>query len=138
VRVVVDTNVVVSAMLWKGMPGEVLSLARDGRIRIYASKVLLDELGEVIRRRKFAKQLQRIGRTAAQLMRDYRRLTLRARSRRMRKRFSRDADDDAVLACARVVRAELIVSGDDDLLSLGAFRGSEIVTPRELQRRFSR
>ena len=37
-------------------------------------------------------------------------------------------DDDAVLACARAARAALIVSGDDDLLSLGTFDGIPIVT----------
>jgi len=44
---------------------------------------------------------------------------------------SRDADDDAVLACAAAARAGLIVSGDGDLLSLRSFRGIRIVTARE-------
>lgn len=137
-RVVVDTNVVISAMLWKGPPGQVLSLARSDRITIYTSKILLDELSEVIRRPKFASHVSRTGRTADALVRDYRRLTLRARSSQLTNRISRDVDDDAVLACAIAVKAELIVSGDDDLLSLNTFRGIEIVRARDLQRRFSR
>lgn len=125
-------------MLWKGPPGQVLSLAQGGRISIYASRVLLDELSEVIRRPKFSVHVRRTGRTADALVRDYRRLTIRARNSQLTKQISRDADDDAVLACALAVRAELIVSGDDDLLSLHTFRGIEIVAPRELQRRLSR
>ena len=41
---------------------------------------------------------------------------------------SRDADDDAVLACALAARADLVVSGDADLLVLDSFRGIGIVT----------
>ncbi|MHB1199755.1 MAG: putative toxin-antitoxin system toxin component, PIN family [Polaromonas sp.] len=40
----------------------------------------------------------------------------------------RDPDDDAVLACAKVAQANLIVSGDQDLLVLQAFEGIPIVT----------
>lgn len=125
-------------MLWKGPPGQVLSLARSGRISIYTSRVLLDELSEVLRRPKFSPYVKRTGRTVDTLIRDYRRLTLRARNSQLTKQVSRDAADDAVLACALAIRAELIVSGDDDLLSLKAFRGIVIVPPRELQRRLSR
>ncbi len=42
--------------------------------------------------------------------------------------MSRDADDDAVLACALAARADLVVSGDDDLLSLKSFNGIPIFT----------
>ena len=125
-------------MLWKGPPDQVLSLARSGRISIYASRALLDELNEVIRRPKFAVQVSRTGRTVDALLSDYRRLTLRARNSQLTKRISRDADDDAVLACALAAKAELIVSGDDDLLSLKMFRGIEIVPPRDLLRRLTR
>lgn len=124
-------------MLWKGTPGQSLALARDGEIRLYTSAALFQELREVIHRRKFAKQMERTGRTADDLIRDYRRLVQRVRSRQMTKRISRDAEDDAVLACALAARANLIVSGDDDLLALETFRGIEIITPAQLARRFS-
>ena len=112
-------------------------LARDGKIRIYASKALLDELREVLRRPKFIKQPQRTGRTAAALLRDYRRLALRVRNRQLTRRISRDVDDDAVLACALAAKADFVVSGDDDLLSLKAFRGIRIIPPGELVRRLA-
>jgi len=125
-------------MLWKGPPGRILSLARSGRISLYASRALLEELGEVLLRPKFSAFVNRTGRTAEALVRDYRQLTLRAKSSQLTKRVSRDADDDAVLACALAVKAELIVTGDDDLLSLRTFRGIEITQPRGLLGRLSR
>ncbi len=43
----------------------------------------------------------------------------------------RDPDDDAVLPCALAARADLIVSGDDDLRALGMFEGIPIVSAAE-------
>jgi len=53
-------------------------------------------------------------------------------------RVSRDADDDAVLACALAAKADLIVSGDRDLLTLKIFRDIPIVTPIEAVNRIAR
>ena len=111
-RAVVDTDVIVSALLWNGTPGEVLALARDGRIRIHASKALLDELREVLRRPKFAERLKRTGRTAKALIRDYSQLALLVRNRQPTTRVSRDADDDALRALSEDYRAMV----DDRLL----------------------
>ena len=115
-----------------------LALARDGRIRIYTSKALLDELREVLCRPKLVERLQRTGRVASALVRDYRRLALRVRNRQLTTRVSRDADDDAVLACALAAKAHLVVSGDDDLLLLKAFRGIPIIRPGDVMLRLAR
>ena len=48
VRVVLDTNIVVSGLLWKAAPRQVLDAARELRITLYTSSVLLDELAEVL------------------------------------------------------------------------------------------
>jgi uncharacterized protein len=50
------------------------------------------------------------------------------------KAVSRDPDDDQVLALALATKAEVIVSGDADLLSLGSFEGISIVAPAEAVR----
>ncbi|MGQ0651377.1 MAG: putative toxin-antitoxin system toxin component, PIN family [Betaproteobacteria bacterium] len=99
-RVVVDTNVIVSASLWAGTPATVLSLARDAEIRIFTSEALLDELRKVLRRSKFVQQLKRTGRTADDLHRDYQSLAQRVPVRRFTRQIARDTDDDMVLACA--------------------------------------
>ncbi|WP_445322872.1 putative toxin-antitoxin system toxin component, PIN family [Ramlibacter sp. AN1015] len=56
--------------------------------------------------------------TADQLLASYRRIATMVTARQLDTQVSRDADDDAVLACALAARANLIVSGDDDLLVL--------------------
>lgn len=54
VRLVLDTNVVVSGLLWGGVPRRLLDLGRDGGVMLFTSSVLLDELADVLGRDKFA------------------------------------------------------------------------------------
>lgn len=49
-RAVLDTNIVVSGLLWRAAPRQVLDAARDKRITLHTSSVLLDELAEVLSR----------------------------------------------------------------------------------------
>lgn len=128
-RLVVDTNVLVSAFLWQGAPGRLIELATEDEIELFTSRALVEELSEVLHRKKLAKQVRATGFTAAQLVRNFRRLARAKSARRLAQQVSRDADDDAVLACALAARADLIVSGDDDLLSLKHYQGIPIVTP---------
>lgn len=130
-RLVLDTNVLVSAFLWEGTPGKLIELAGEREIRLFTSQVLLAELAEVLHRRKFARPVQATGFTAAELVKLYQRLAYRVTARQFTRKISRDADDDAVLACALAARAGLIVSGDRDLLTLKAFREIPIVTAAE-------
>ena len=57
-------------------------------------------------------------------------------ARQLDERVSRDIDDDAVLACALAARAQFIVSGDEDLLVLGAFKVIPIITVATAVRQF--
>ncbi len=127
-RLVLDTNVLVSAFLWEGLPGRLIALAGEQVIALYTSKVLLDELSGVLQRGKFARRVQATGLSAAQLVRNYQRLAHRISVRQLTQRVSRDADDDHVLACALAAKADLIVSGDRDLLDLNEHQGVRIVT----------
>lgn len=57
-RVALDTNVLVSAFLWEGTPGKLIELAGEREIQLFTSQALLDELSEVLRRKKLAKPVQ--------------------------------------------------------------------------------
>ncbi len=133
-RLVLDTNVLVSAFLWEGIPGRLIELAGEKEIDLYTSRVLLAELSEVLHRRKFTKPVQATGFTAAEIVKHYQRLAHHVTVRQMTQRISRDADDDQVLACAMAAKADFIVSGDKDLLALKVFREIPIVTAAEVVR----
>jgi putative PIN family toxin of toxin-antitoxin system len=133
-RLVLDTNVLVSAFLWEGIPGRLIELAGEKEIDLYTSRVLLAELSEVLHRKKFTKPVQATGLTAAEIVKHYQRLAHRVTVRQLIQRISRDADDDQVLACAMAAKADFIVSGDKDLLTLKVFREIPIVTAAEAVR----
>ncbi|TAM85362.1 MAG: putative toxin-antitoxin system toxin component, PIN family, partial [Candidimonas sp.] len=127
-RLVVDTNVLVSAMLWRGVPGQLLALADEHGIRLYTSRVLLDELHDVLHRPRLAKPVAATGHSADQMVAHYRRIATLVNAHRLAAPVSRDTDDDAVLACAVAAQADLVVTGDDDLLVLRRYADIEIIT----------
>lgn len=97
--------------------------------------MLVDELSEVLHRKKLAKDVRATGLTPAQMIGNYRRLAELVSTRKLAQQVSRDVDDDAVLACAIAANADLIVSGDDDLLELKAYQGIPILNPAEALKR---
>ncbi|GAB1391428.1 putative toxin-antitoxin system toxin component, PIN family [Rubrivivax sp.] len=124
----VDTNVLVSAFLWQGTPSRVIELAGEKEVQLFTSRALLDELAATLAKKKLARYVDATGLAADQMLASYRRIATLVTARRLDRQVSRDADDDAVLACALAARADLVVSGDDDLLSLKSFNGIPIFT----------
>jgi len=129
VRLVLDTNVVMSGLLWRGKPYQLLQAVRSqhSRLQIFSSPVLLEELTEVISRPAFVKQLGLIGKSAHEVLADYLEVVELVEPIEI-PRIVRDPDDDHVLACALTAKANLIVSGDKDLLDLHQHQGIPIIT----------
>src|SRR3989338_4777374 len=70
-RLVLDTNVVASAMLWGGSPKLMLQARREKRVELYTSTPLLAELADILGRRKFEKKIAASLLTVEQLMDRY-------------------------------------------------------------------
>lgn len=130
-RLVIDTNVLLSALLWRSTPHALLEQARNGVVTLISSPVLLAELAEVLERPKFDAMLAKSGTSRAELFTKMRLLAEVMEPPPLAQPVCRDPDDDAVLALARAALADLIVSGDDDLLTLGSFEGIPIVSPAQ-------
>ncbi len=133
-RLVLDTNVVVSGLIWSGPPRQLLDLARMGRVVLFSSGVLLDELASVLERDKFAAFLASRDITPAFLMRRYGMLATLVRPTRITRTVPTDADDDHVIAAASAARADVIATGDGDLLRLDPWQGIRILLPAEVLR----
>ncbi len=127
-RVVLDTNVLVSALLWPGNPTKLIEFAADGVVQLFASKLLIEEFSDVLQRPKLAVRVAATGMSATELVQQYQRLAHRVTASKLITRISRDIDDDAVLACAITAKADAIVSGDQDLLTLRSIDGIPILT----------
>jgi len=126
VRLVLDTNTALSALLWKGPPHRIVGLAQAQGIVFFTSPVLLAELEDVLGRSHLAAAVAATGLTTAQLMDRYRRIAIAVHPPSV-PAVSRDPDDDHVLACALAAEAQIIVSGDSDLLVLKEHRGIPIL-----------
>lgn len=126
-RIVIDTNLLLSAFLWGGTPQRLIEAVRSHAAELVLSPALLDEFASVIARPKFATILARTTRTPASLVAHLRTLSV-VHAPALPQPVCRDPMDDIVLACARAAQAHLIASGDEDLLSLQQFEGIPIVT----------
>jgi uncharacterized protein len=125
-RVVADTNIFISALMFGGLPGSFLDLAFVGSFQLVTSPVLLDELDEKLRL-KFGLSANDADLVRAKLEKT----ALVVAPGIALKVITEDPDDDRVLECAVAGEADYIVSGDRHLLKLGSYQGIAIVTARE-------
>lgn len=127
-RIVADTNTLVSGLLWHGAPRQLVNAARRRKVEIVATTALLAELAKVLSRDKFIAPIGRANLSVESLIADHARIAVVVEAAALLQPVCRDPDDDAVLAAALGGKVDLIVSGDRDLLDLGRFREIPIVT----------
>ena len=125
-RLVLDTNVVASAMLWGGSPKLLLQARREKRVELYTSTPLLAELTDILGRRKFEKKIAASLLTVDQLVDRYAELAQVVRPTPT-PRIVSDPDDDVVIGTALAAQADLLVTGDRPLLSVSEYQGVRIV-----------
>ena len=104
---------------------------RAGTVSLVSSPALLAELADVIGRSKFDAILTRSNTSRELSLAEVRRLAEVIEPPSLPQPVCRDPNDDQVLALAIAAKVELIVSGDNDLLSLGSFEGMPIFAPAE-------
>jgi len=125
--VVLDTNVIISALVGHGKSRHLLTKLFE-KYEIVSSKQMLAELGDVLSRRKFGFTRNQINEFLLMMIRG----SIAATVTECPEIIVEDPDDDVVLATALEGGADFIVSGDKHLLSLREFRGIRIVTVREM------
>jgi uncharacterized protein len=127
-RVVVDTNVLVSALIGHGKPRRLVVQLLEQH-QVVSSHQMLAELADVLSREKFAEvSKSHIGLFLSILVGKATLVTVKHTDRVV----SEDPDDDIVLATGVEGKATHIVSGDSHLLNLGKFREVKIVTVKEM------
>ena len=138
-RIVLDTNVVLSALLWRGAPHDLLvSIGQRSSIHLYSSSALLEELADVLARPSATKRLAFIDRSAHEVLTDYVEAVELVEMASRPRVVGGDIDDDHVIAAAVAARADLLVSGDrKHLLPLDSHQGIDIVDAVEALRRIT-
>lgn len=127
-KLVVDSNTLISGTLWHGPSARLLSTVLSGQAQIFLSLPLLLEFRETLQRPKFAQRIAARGETPDSIMMRFRAACHEAvPASLMPPAELRDRDDLHVLACAVGAGADLIVTGDQDLLALKSFEQIPIV-----------
>jgi putative PIN family toxin of toxin-antitoxin system len=129
-RVVLDTNVLISALITKGKPRELLDEAIEGKFQLVISPAITEELIRVYNdHQKISKYVNREQLTAfLRVVHDIAETTMITSSIDI---IKKDPTDNVILATAVDGKADFIVSGDRHLLSIEEFRGIIICTVDE-------
>lgn len=138
-RIVIDTNIWVSGLLWKGDAWRLLNLAEQGKVDICIAYPMLLELEEVLAYPRLQPRLRALQQTPAQLAAYA--LSLATPfdvSRTGPPLVAADPDDDLFLLCAIQAQATFVVTADLHLLAMKSHQDIDIVTIEDfLDREFS-
>lgn len=127
-RVVCDTNVLISGILFGGKPRDLLRLTSSGKITNFTSPALLKELEDVLQRPKFGLNEEKV----YGIIRLFRETFSIIMPETELSVITDDPDDNRVLEAASAADAEAIISGDGHLLDLTEWNEIPIRTPRSL------
>ena len=128
IRTVIDTNVIVSAILFGGIPGELISLWKSGHIQPLASKDIIDEYIKVLTYPKFDLSEKEINYILYNEILPFFEVVAPKPGQSI---IQEDPSDDKFLHCAKAGKASVIISGDQHLLSLKSYGKIKIITPSQ-------
>ena len=130
-RIVIDTNIWVSGLLWRGNPWKLLSLAEAGEVELCMAPEMLNELAAVLRYKRLQPRLEQLGVTPAELTAYALGLASMFEVPPGDPIVTADPDDDVFLQCAMIAGAACVVSGDRHLHDLGSYQDVPILTVSE-------
>jgi putative PIN family toxin of toxin-antitoxin system len=132
-RVVIDTNVVVSALLFGGVPGKLIPLWKGESIRPLLSKEIIAEYLRVLAYPKFELSEEEMNYLLSQEILPYFEIVTVKPARVIVKA---DPADDMFIHCAIDGKAKMVISGDQHLLALKSYGKIKILTPSEFLKQF--
>ena len=134
-RLVLDSNVLISAFLFGGKPAAIINLAQEGRVRILVSTDLILETGRVLRYERLRRILERSQRSTETIVAQILAITQLVETSSRRNWILQDPADNIVLNCAVENSADYVIGGDQHILRLGRIDAIEILTPTEFLQR---
>lgn len=133
IRLVLDTNVLVSALFWSGVPAKILTFWRNKEIQLVFSQEILEEYTRVaffIAQKRNISSLDDVSAVLDMLTIDGE----LASPFFLKEQISADTDDEKFIECALGAQCPLIVSGDKHLLDISGYAGITVLKPAEFIR----
>jgi len=128
-KIVIDANMFISALIWDGIPETVVNRAADRSDTLFISDAILDEIDRTLRKPKFGRSEDHVVSFVAYIKKIGKKVTVSPKHRITG--ICRDHSDDKYIECALAAGADYIISGDRDLLDLKEYGGVKIVNARD-------
>lgn len=125
-KVVYDTNILISGLLWKGLPYRCLLLAKAGAIELFLCNEIISEFSSKLKGKFNFTELE-----AKMIIKEIKSFSKIIKIEGNLKVVKEDRDDDKFIECAYISNADWIVSGDRHLLALKSYEGIEILGARD-------
>ena len=132
-RVVLDTNVLVSATLKQGpsVPDSILQALKNQRFILLTSPSIIFEVENVMNREEITRRSPLTPKKRKLFVENLLKISVATSDRLKMQAVRNDPDDDKFVACAIEGQADFIVSGDKHLLELNEYQGIRIISPKE-------
>jgi len=127
ISLVLDTNIYISAFIFSGNARKVLDMAIENKVNIFISDDILAEIKKVLQREKFSLSNSYI----YSILGEIETITKIVYPGRELNDICRDRDDHIILECAEKSNADIIITGDKDLLVLQKYLNTQIVSPAD-------
>ena len=128
-KIVIDTNLVASAIFFGGMPHKLVRLLMDGHFDAYTTESIIEEYYKTVTKLKKGYPDKTESFALPDIISEMHQIEVTTEVH-----VCRDLDDDKFIECALDSKSKYIVSGDKDLLSLGSHKNVEIVTVADFLR----
>ena len=126
-KIVIDSNIFISAFFWGGKPKEIFDRVLNGFDELYITDEIVNEINKVMGSNKFTVNNNDI-KDYINIIEKYSKKIV---SKNNIKSISRDADDDKILQCGIDGNVDYIITGDNDLLILKEYNKIKIIKPKE-------
>ena len=131
-KVIIDTNVFISGIFFKGIPYEILDAWRDRKMELVMSKDILDEY--IIVSDELSRRYPEVG------IIPFLNLVINnatfVNTHRLRHKICDDPDDDKFIECAIASNSQIIISGDKHLLKVSGYNKIIVLKPRDFVERY--
>lgn len=130
-KLVLDTNVIISGFLWKGIPSRILDLIKANSWQLCLTPKLLEETGRVLHYERLLIPLLLLGKPAGEIIESLEQTGVILPDNKVTEVIKEDPTDNIILGAALSHNADYIISGDKHLLKLKSFQGVLILSPRQ-------
>lgn len=132
-KLVLDTNTVISGLLWKGNEFELLQKIEEGKAQFFVNKKILAEIYQVLNYPRIGKYIHKYGLSVDKLFEKVNSLSNLVIGPKLKENVVKeDNKDNKFVECAINAKADTIVSGDEHLLKIKEYQGIKIMTTSEV------